>query len=49
MARKIKKHKRIRITCKKCGRNHATSAHKSHGKGSFKKTHPKKKRKRRKR
>jgi len=49
MARKVKKHKRIRITCKKCGRNHRTSEHKSHGKGSFKRTRPKKKRKRRKR
>jgi len=51
MARKkVTRHKRIRITCAKCGRSHRTSEHKSHGKGSFKRTHkPKRKRKTRRR
>ena len=39
---KVKRHKRIRVTCFLCGGKHSTSEHKSHGKGSFKKTHPKK-------
>ena len=45
--KRIKRHKRIRVTCSLCGGNHSRSQHKSHGKGSFKKTHPKKRRRKR--
>jgi len=41
----VKRHKRVRVTCRLCKGNHSTSQHKSHGKGSFKRTRPKKRRK----
>ena len=40
---KVKRHKAVRIsTCIWCGGSHSTSQHFSHGKGSFKRTHKKK-------
>ncbi len=43
----IKRHKRIRVSCFLCGGKHSTSQHTQHGKGSFKKTHKKRKTSRR--
>jgi len=34
-----KSHKRLTIKCKTCGQLHKKTTHKSHGKGSFKRTH----------
>ena len=35
----VKKHKRVRITCSKCGRSHSTASHRFHGPGSYNRTH----------
>ena len=36
---KKKPHKRITKKCMKCGKYHKAGVHKSHGKGSYKRTH----------
>lgn len=43
-AKVVKRHKKIRVTCFLCGGAHSTSNHSFHGVGSFKRTHPKRKR-----
>lgn len=34
-------HRKIRCSCKWCGKGHDSAQHSSHGPGSFKRTHPK--------
>jgi hypothetical protein len=44
-----KSHRQIgNKTCTTCGKRHSKSAHRAHGKGSFRRTHPGRFRKRRK-
>jgi ribosomal protein S14 len=38
-ARRVKAHKRLRKTCKYCGRVHSLSKHRFHGKGAYARTH----------
>ena len=37
---KIASHKKLTAKCKKCGIKHAKGAHRFHGAGSYKRTHP---------
>lgn len=38
-AKRVKSHRSVRPSCEHCGGPHTTSQHRSHGKGSFERTH----------